>query len=591
MIRRLVLRNWRSYKHAVIEFGPGTTFVIASNGVGKTSLVEAARWALFGTLAKDGRAVVRLGADSASAIVELELPNLGRLTIERSVSARSRSAAGSPVVHLDGRQVSAEVFDEQLSMAYKADPAFLGRLTMPAVDGSADVPTALHLEEHLGRYFGVDSLRTAVEKLHASHKANASRIKRTKEANVADERQLEELRAAVKQTALDAEQAGGRHRAVQGRLGKLEERERFAAETRNWQAKHAQWMEAVERLASQYLSVLDNPVTGDTMDDVLAEQHTELSRRLEEVRVAIAVNKTKEEALRANEERLDAAHDDCPVCRRPLDEATVDSAHASNSREVATISDALRQLDAAESDLRAQVGRIRSAQAEWRRVPRPGERPAATPAAEEEPLTLADLKQMENAALDTLVEARAGHSRAVGTLEEALKANESMRRLEVLFGQEAKLTVAIEAAEATLTELLERTVQPLASEVNQRWGGLFSSRGSLTTRPDGSISRDVEGHPLAYSSFSTGERMGATIVLRLLIAQMVTSVDFCWFDEPLEHFDPGVRRHMARALSRATIGNRSLRQVVVTTYEEPLARRLQAPDDQRVHIIDVRQPS
>ena len=59
MIRRLTLRNWRNYEDITVEFGAGTTFVVASNGVGKTSLVEAARWALFGTIASGGNAAIR----------------------------------------------------------------------------------------------------------------------------------------------------------------------------------------------------------------------------------------------------------------------------------------------------------------------------------------------------------------------------------------------------------------------------------------------------------------------------------------------------------------------------------------------------
>ncbi len=69
---------------------------------------------------------------------------------------------------------------------------------------------------------------------------------------------------------------------------------------------------------------------------------------------------------------------------------------------------------------------------------------------------------------------------------------------------------------------------------------------------------------------------------------MATKADFCWFDEPLEHLDPDVRRRVANILSRATSGEGQLRQVVVTTYEEQLARHLRARDEERIHLIDVR---
>jgi len=39
MISHLSLRHWRSYDTLDLDFGSGTTFVVAPNGVGKTSLV------------------------------------------------------------------------------------------------------------------------------------------------------------------------------------------------------------------------------------------------------------------------------------------------------------------------------------------------------------------------------------------------------------------------------------------------------------------------------------------------------------------------------------------------------------------------
>jgi DNA repair exonuclease SbcCD ATPase subunit len=164
-----------------------------------------------------------------------------------------------------------------------------------------------------------------------------------------------------------------------------------------------------------------------------------------------------------------------------------------------------------------------------------------------------------------------------------------MRELESLFRQEASLRVAAEATESTLKELLDETIRPLAAEVDQRWKALFPGRGDLKTYSDGNITRTVNGYPLPYDSFSTAESMGATILLRLLVTQMATAADFCWFDEPLEHLDPDVRRKVASLLSRVTSGEGPLRQVVVTTYEEPLAHHLQARDEQRVRLLDVRQ--
>jgi ABC-type sulfate/molybdate transport systems ATPase subunit len=44
-------------------------------------------------------------------------------------------------------------------------------------------------------------------------------------------------------------------------------------------------------------------------------------------------------------------------------------------------------------------------------------------------------------------------------------------------------------------------------------------------------------------------------------------------DEPLEHLDPRLRKVVAGTLAKASSGT-GLRQVIVTTYESELARRL-----------------
>src|SRR5690348_2233874 len=106
MIRRLTLKNWRSYKDFAIDLGPGTTFIVATNGVGKTSLIEAARWALFGTNGAGGN-VIRAGTDSAVASVELELPDLRVLAIERTLT-RSLGKGGTLDVRLDGSRINEE---------------------------------------------------------------------------------------------------------------------------------------------------------------------------------------------------------------------------------------------------------------------------------------------------------------------------------------------------------------------------------------------------------------------------------------------------------------------------------------------------
>ena len=94
MIRRLRLRNWRAYENLDLRLDSGTTFIVAPNGVGKTSLVYGLAWGVFGQHSSvDAKACIRAGAEVAQVQVDLDLPDGRQLSISRSAKRRGASAA------------------------------------------------------------------------------------------------------------------------------------------------------------------------------------------------------------------------------------------------------------------------------------------------------------------------------------------------------------------------------------------------------------------------------------------------------------------------------------------------------------------
>ena len=86
-VRRLELRDFRSYEHVELRFEPGTSVLIGPNGVGKTNLVEALGY--VATLSSHRVALdaplVRAGA--AAAIVRSEIVHAGReLLVELEIN-------------------------------------------------------------------------------------------------------------------------------------------------------------------------------------------------------------------------------------------------------------------------------------------------------------------------------------------------------------------------------------------------------------------------------------------------------------------------------------------------------------------------
>lgn len=588
MIRRLQLTNWRNYEDVTISFEPGTTFVVASNGVGKSSLVEAARWALFGIRGAGG-SPVRVGAERSTVTVDLTLPNGAGITVARTQTAKVLRGQPGSTILLDGNTADDEAVAAILSEAYGTDPAFLARLAMPAISREQDHPESLGLEGHLGRYFGVTGLQKAVQGLQSDVASIGKQIRQIKVTNAASAKQLAELSDAVESARREGERAAADHASARSALEALQDRSRSMALVSEWEARQHEWTARTAEIERELRAAISHPVESHSFEVLVRDRVDVLRREAEEARIAGAVSQSRSDAIHANARRLDEAHGDCPVCRRPLDDATVALAHRSNDSELQSLAIEIAQSAAAATKFDEERRRLETLLRKWRDVPRPGPEPARPKDPVVTQQDLDDAAATVEAALGSLVDARATAAEAERRLAEATQADEAMKQLEALFRAEAETRVMLDATRATLDELLERTVGPLATEINTRWKALFPNRGDLSTRASGAISRALGDASLPFESFSTGEGMGALLVLRLLVAQMATTSDFCWFDEPLEHLDPDVRRQVASILSRAADGTGQLRQVVVTTYEEPLARQLQARAPNRVHLIDVRQ--
>src|SRR5258708_10071551 len=97
MIRRLTLTNWRAYEQVTLDLEPGTTFIVARNGIGKSSLIEGAAWALYGDASGRPMDAIRLGAGAASASIEVVMPDGRTLPITRQLPRQLGRNSPPPV--------------------------------------------------------------------------------------------------------------------------------------------------------------------------------------------------------------------------------------------------------------------------------------------------------------------------------------------------------------------------------------------------------------------------------------------------------------------------------------------------------------
>ncbi len=73
-LNRVVLQNFRQHADTRVEFGPGVTGIIGPNGSGKTTILEAIAWAIYGNPAARGtRDSIRFNRAGARSGVRVEL--------------------------------------------------------------------------------------------------------------------------------------------------------------------------------------------------------------------------------------------------------------------------------------------------------------------------------------------------------------------------------------------------------------------------------------------------------------------------------------------------------------------------------------
>lgn len=589
MIHRIRLRNWRSYDYLDLPLEPGTTFVVAPNGVGKTSLVYGLAWAVFGQHSNvDPKTCIRAGAESTEVQVEFDLPDGRRLRISRIARRRGAPTA---TYELNGARVPEGSALSEMEQALGIELPVAGRLSMMLGGGHIAASDALNLESHLHHAFGVAHLLSAAE----TAQSVAREAEKARAALRSTSRQRMENRAALEGeiAALEAEIKHLNERSVE-----LERARDAAAAQRSLVERHVALAGQLERYEQQRSQLMDEievtlgrPVGPDSKEAVSSELRAELeksertvSEMTEGVVTARSVINSAEQAGRL----LDGDNAVCPTCMRPLAHHERVSAIAVHRTQRAEAQGEARRLEEARgaSQTHAQgVSRL-LAQLAALHTPSLDAGLADVPTRD----AASALFQEASAALDE-------HNRQLGGVQSRLlslkaqiasddQSQEEERNLRLAYRREAAARAGAQVLRDAANYVIESRIEPLASEVRGRWKHLFTNNG-LTFRPDGSITRLRGDEELGWDTLSGGERTWARIVTHLIVMATTTSLPFAWFDEPLEHLDPQVRHAVAATLATATRGG-SPRQLLVTTYEHGIAQQL-ADDTDGAAIIVIRE--
>lgn len=573
MIESLELHNWRAYENLQLELQPGVTFIVAPNGVGKSSIIEGARFALYGVEPSRGGHHKADASGETTATVTLRLDSDSTLRVSRVVAQR-RNAPPRTTAELDGKTLNAEQVDEFLRNQLGGPVSALDRLSM--IHGS-DVIGAAHpldLRAHLSDFLGVNGLDRALAETSELLKEAEAEVKRYRAAADVSRDELQRLAARAEKANSRLADIEQRVSSSQAHLNEARlatrQAERVAALVAR-SSDRAAGIRALARDAEHLVGPLDQL---EDLSPRLTDAENKLRDQLDSNRRRRAELDGRIAAATAQLSELNDATGVCPVCRRPLDSADLATAQASHESEIARWTVERGAIVDDELNRRLHViARAHAALAQLGPAPEiPTEAPNLSEAAAAEAAAASAYEAVANEAVLVRAETRQANK----DFEHATTAAVALEAVTKAYAKQATLEASHDALTRTRTSLLEQGIEPLAESLDMHWSQLFRNRPGLLLFGDGELKRTVGDAALLSSQFSDGERMVAQLLLRLLILKATTRLPFMWIDEPLEHLDPDTRRALALLLATApSVDSAGLRQVVMTTYEEPLVRRLQ----------------
>ncbi len=578
MIGDVRVSNWKRHERLEHSFAPGINFVLGANGRGKTSLLQAVRFGLFGVEdSKDAREAIRFDATSAS--VQVELLGDEPVVVGRSIDTRGRM---TETLNMEGASTAHEL----LLSRFGADPAFLRSLVFLS-EGDIYAPGAgnVGLEQQLESLLSMRGLS------HLSGEIRRVRGPISKEQR-SQRGALQYSRDEI--AHLTQDEVRLRAELEQLRSGEAELQDQYLAaadrarDREQWtllQAGRAAWQRQVSEFASEAgLSLRD-----DGFDLLLAE----LDRRRDALEEKLRSLTEQRGELAGRIAGMRSLLDDlgqvgvevCPLCRQSLDEDHRTIAITEHGSELAALSVQHEALQALLVEARTDFERTRVAGEEARRLS--ATRPTG-PAPSEPPPEDTDV-QLERARgeVEEHRARRALVEQQLLEIRERLATAEASRRLEeqvtTAFRDDALLEAAGAGIQEFLADVRRSVMAPLAEQLSRQWKAYRpDAEWSLALDQEGAICLARAGSTRPYSMLSGGEKTVAIVLLRVALLTALTTSDVIVLDEPLEHLDPRARRLMISSLHSA-VRKGLLSQILVSTYEESLVRRLLTHSD--VHAL------
>jgi len=604
MIDSVQMTNWRAYEQREVSFGPGITFIMGANGVGKTSILEAIAYALTGEPSTVQDRAKLLRDPNELATVRLSFTVDGQTyVVERSQS--SRRAENARLTQKGVRKALAsshKAITEQIEHLMGVSKDFLQRIVYMAegdVFRFLSQPPGKALDLQIRRVLGLTQLDEFAQAIDASEKE-------VKEQITISQQLLDQF----EQLGIREDTGLAQHlQEMDERRGSLLAGLRSAQSEIDRQKRENEDLLRLSPLLHGALRALERyPATLQMAAQMpILTVFADLEQRIDEVQSGIQENRTSLARLDGEQQAYRRIFDvlepyvgsaetvPCPVCRKPM---------TADEREQ-VLQDIRGNLDRIDKDrqnltqLRDEAGRVSDGLKEQieglrelRNFLAHVSLRALSPSAKISDLQevvqsesqqlqghLEDLQKQASALEQTIAnleKERSGYVALQSRLHSlgytSLKgARLALVDLEV---RSLSLRAAKQAVQDTLASQRNVDLKAIYSQIARVWETFVGREGwDLQLDSKGMpVLSDDKGREFDLSQFSGGEKTALLVILHTIIARHFSESDFLLIDEPLEHLDSVNRRSLIRFLTSA-YHREAFNQLIITTFEESLTRK------------------
>ena len=310
MIRYLELRNWRAFDKVALHLNEGATFIVAENGIGKTTLLRGAAWAFFAPKHIDPKVEIRQGSGAAEAtgIITVATPE-GELEIERT--ARLKGQRNPVAATLAGLAIDPNDLDATLARLFGVRPDIacqLGFVHQHALINDQDLfANVARLLRHLT---GVDQLQAVHALLTRTKRRLGDTAKQlTKTVSLQIEAQ-DALRQTLETTRANLLELEDAERTTLQQLYNAQSIQRAAQDWSHYDDAIAAHSDQRTQLDHEIEILLD----GGSFDDIA----TELNEQQQSITTTHAHQCAAHDLHISLMDQLTAADASCPLCRQQL---------------------------------------------------------------------------------------------------------------------------------------------------------------------------------------------------------------------------------------------------------------------------------